>query len=205
MRPELPKSVNSRGFRAWLAPLAIGLAAAVAELAGDRGRLALRYARDGLEGGQLWRLVTGHIVHLGPSHMLMNIAALGVLAWLFVPLLRTRDWLVAGLAAALAIDAGLYRFGPEVQWYVGLSGVLHGFWACACIRALLLRQREALPLALLLVAKLTYELVVGPVPLTGAVAAGPVVTVAHAWGALGGGSAALLLFAIIPRVFRPNG
>ena len=54
----------------------------------------------------------------------------------------------------------------------------------------------------LLALKLGYEGAFGPVPFSGEVAAGPVVTPAHAWGAAGGALAALALLAIRRR--RPS-
>jgi rhomboid family GlyGly-CTERM serine protease len=168
----------------------------LAEAFGDSGRLWLRYQRDGLADGEFWRLVTGHLVHLGPSHMVMNIAALAILALLFVPLLRPLDWLWVCLVSALAIDAGLYWLSPEIVWYVGLSGVLHGCWAGAAIRAWALDTRQAVALTGMILLKLGFEAVYGPLGITGAVAAGPVVSVAHAYGAAGGTLWALTRFAI---------
>lgn len=170
----------------WLAPLAIAVLAAALELGGDPLRLALRYERAALESGELWRLLSGHLVHLGTSHMLMNVAALGVIAFVFAPVLRARDWIIAAFSSALSIDFGLFVFDPDVVWYVGLSGVLHGLWAAGSIRAFALGRPGAGSLALLLLAKLGYESLIGPVPMTGEIAAGPVITQAHAWGALGG-------------------
>jgi rhomboid family GlyGly-CTERM serine protease len=180
-------------------PGQVGALAALAELGGEPLRLLLRYEREGLAGGELWRVVTGHLVHLGPSHMAMNVLALGVLAFVFARLLSHRDWWLGCLAAALAIDAGLFFVSREVEWYVGLSGVLHGVWAIASVRAWLERRPEALAFTLLLAVKLGYEAWFGPVPLTGAVAAGPVVAVAHAYGTVGGVGYALARFAIRPR------
>jgi rhomboid family GlyGly-CTERM serine protease len=193
------KSLPGPHFAGLLPPAAIGLSSALLELGGGPLRTALRYDRDGLEAGEFWRLLTGHLVHLGPSHMVMNVLALAVLAVVLEPMLRPRDWFVVGLAAALAIDAGLYWCHPSVEWYVGLSGVLHGFWSAACVRGLLSRRGEAVPLTLLLLGKLAYERLAGPIPLTGEIAAGPVVTQAHAWGAAGGALAALALLAIRRR------
>lgn len=178
------------------APAAIGLLAAALELGGEPFRLALRYERNAVAAGEFWRLVTGHLVHLGPSHMLMNVFALVVLAVIFGRLLRAIDWIVVGLTAALVIDGGLYWISTDVGWYVGLSGVLHGFWAAACVFAVFERRREAIALTLLILVKLGFEALVGPVALTGEVAGGPVVTVAHAYGAMGGATAALALIAI---------
>lgn len=186
-------------LRRFLAPGAIGALAALVETGAEPLRLVLRYERDGLSAGELWRLVTGHLVHLGPSHMAMNVLALGALAFIFQRLLSDRDWWLGCLAAALAIDAGLYFGSTTVQWYVGLSGVLHGVWAVAAVRAWQERRAEALAFTLLLAIKLGYEAIVGPVPLTGAVAAGPVVAVAHAYGAGGGAAYALASLAVRTR------
>jgi rhomboid family GlyGly-CTERM serine protease len=169
-----------------LAPGAIGALAALLEAGAEPVRLASRYERTALAGGEFWRLLSAHLVHLGPSHMVMNVVALGVLALIFASLLRALDWFGVAVLAALAIDAGLYWLEPAVDWYVGLSGVLHGFWAAACVYAWSLRRAEALPITALMVIKLGFESWVGPVPLTGSIAAGPVVTAAHLYGAIGG-------------------
>jgi rhomboid family GlyGly-CTERM serine protease len=179
-----------------LAPAATGLMSALLELGGEPVRLLLRYDREALQSGEIWRLLSAHLVHLGPSHMFMNVAALAVLAVIFAPMLRGRDWLLAAGCSALAIDAGLFFFHPIIEWYVGLSGVLHGLWAAGCVLGLLQRRREAIPLAVLLVGKLAYEGLLGPLPMTSEIAAGSVVTQAHAWGAAGGALSALIPLAI---------
>lgn len=173
--------------------------AALAELAGDPGRLALRYDREAIAAGEAWRLVTGHLVHLGPSHLAMNVLALAILACVLPALATWRLWLCAGLSSALFIDLGLFAFNHDVAWYVGLSGVLHGIWSAGVILAIHDRRFEALPLAVLLVLKLGYEAQFGPIPLSGEVAAGPVVAEAHAWGAAGGAAFAFTAIAVRRR------
>ena len=135
-------------------------------------------------------------MHLGPSHMAMNVIALAVLVLIVGRLFKPMDWLWVCLISALAIDAGLFWRSTEVAWYVGLSGVLHGCWAAASIRAWVHRRKDAAALSALIVIKLGYEAWLGPVPITGEVAAGPVVAVAHAYGAVGGTVWALASFAI---------
>lgn len=202
MTPRTPGSAGSpRPGRArpYLAPALIGVLSALAETGGEPLRQALRYDRVAIAGGEIWRLVTGHLVHLGPSHMAMNVVALGVLAYVFERLLSDTDWWLGGLSAALAIDAGLFWISTDVRWYVGLSGALHGIWAVAAVRAFQQRRPEALAFLVLLGIKLGYETWLGPVPLTHAIAAGPVVAVAHAYGAAGGLTYAVATFAIGSR------
>jgi rhomboid family GlyGly-CTERM serine protease len=198
-RPESPGRARFAPLRPFLVPAVIAGLAALAELGGEPLRLSLRYARDGLAAGEIWRLVTGHLVHLGPSHMIMNVAALGVLAWVFARLLSGTDWWAGCLAAALTIDAGLYFVSTGVAWYVGLSGVLHGVWALACVRAWQGSRPEAIVFTALIAIKLIYEAWQGPVPLTHAVAAGPVVAVAHLYGAAGGAIYGIAALAIRSR------
>jgi rhomboid family GlyGly-CTERM serine protease len=180
-------------------PAVIAALAGLAELFGDPGRVALRYERSALADGELWRLVTGHLVHLGWSHAVMNVAALGVLTLVLARFLRPLDWLWLILISALTIDAGLNWVSADVVWYVGLSGVLHGIWAGAGVSAWHIDPRQAAVLTALIVAKLAYETLVGAVPLTGTVAAGPVIAVAHAYGAMGGASFGLAALAIRSR------
>ena len=91
---------------------------------------------------------------------------------------------------------------PELDWYVGLSGVLHGCMA-AGLAAWLARARDPLVLlvAVLFAAKLGWEQWQGPLPFTAGTLALPVIVEAHSYGALGGLAAALVLRA---RRGRPS-
>ncbi len=149
----------------------------------------LRYDRNALAGGQWWRWVTGHLVHLDFEHALLNGIGFALLWTLFAGLLRGRDWLAIVLLSMLSIDLGLWFGQPQLLWYVGASGVLHGIMAAGCVQLLRHRDRIALPTALIFAGKLTYEQWQGPLPFeTHAV----VIVQAHLYGALGGLLAALL-------------
>jgi rhomboid family GlyGly-CTERM serine protease len=182
-------------------PAAIAALAGLAEIVGEPARLALRYQRDLVADGELWRLLAGHLVHLGPSHMAMNVVALAIMTWIIGRLFQPMDWLWVSLISAVAIDAGLYWGSAEISWYVGLSGLLHGCWAGASIRAWEKRRKDAALLSALLLTKLGYEAWFGPLSVTGEIAAGPVVAIAHTYGAIGGALWALASLAIrkLPR------
>ena len=166
-------------------PLALLLVCAAAELAGEAGRAALRYERAGVAAGELWRLLSGSIVHLGPRHLALNLAALVVL-WALAPgTLRGRRGALAIVGGALGVGLGLFALAPAVGWYVGVSGVLHGLLALAARDLIRARDALGIPLALLLVGKLAWESAAGPLPFTAAAAGGPVIVVAHLHGTLG--------------------
>lgn len=151
---------------------------------------ALRYQRPGIAAGQWWRLVSAHWVHFDAHHLLLDSAGLVLLWMAYARELRPAHWLVVLAAATFAIDAGLWWGDPDVSWYLGLSGLLHGAWAAGALAQLLRREwRGGLMLALLAI-KLLLEQRAG----ASLVAQGmPVVTLAHAMGALGGGVAVAAL------------
>jgi rhomboid family GlyGly-CTERM serine protease len=154
-------------------------------LGGDEVRDLGRYERDAIEGGEYWRLVTGHLVHLGLGHLWPNLAALAIIGLLFDGVFRNADWLRIGAASAAAIDLGLYVLDPGVLWYVGLSGVLHGYVAAGAVALIVRGEKIGVVLAVGLAAKLVFEQVVGPVPFTAASVGGPVVVAAHLYGVVG--------------------
>jgi rhomboid family GlyGly-CTERM serine protease len=170
--------------RSWAIVAILAVCAGLAA-GGDELRELGRYERHAIESGEYWRLVTGQLVHLGFGHLWPNLAALAIIGALFADVFRNVDWWRLGLVSTAAIDAGLYFLNPDVLWYVGLSGVLHGFVAAGALALLLRREALGAVLAIGLGAKLAFEQIVGPVPFTAAAVGGPVVVAAHLYGAAG--------------------
>lgn len=172
----------------WLLGLPAGLAVLIAA-GGATARLALRYERGAVLGGEYWRLLTGHFTHYSLAHLLLNLAGLVLIARLFRHSYGMAHWLLIGLASLVSIDLAFVFYEPHVQWYVGLSGLLHGLMAAGAL-AWWQQETKALALALsvLLAAKLVWEQMQGPLPLSGDM---PVMVDAHLFGALGGLAAAL--------------
>lgn len=173
-------------------PLAVlACAALAAAAAGQDGAAALRYSRSAVADGEWWRLVTAHLVHLGPGHLLLNLAGLVLVGWLTGREYGATGWWAITVASAATIAAALYLLHPGVAWYVGLSGVLHGLLAGGLVPALRRRDPAAMILAALLAGKLAWEALAGPLPGAEQTAGGPVLVEAHRYGALGGAVAAL--------------
>ncbi len=176
------RSANCDGrYGLALSALLAGLLALAAT--GDAGRLALRYERTALAHYQWWRLLSAHLVHLSAWHALLDCAGLALIWSLFAREFSPRRWLAILLAAALAIDAGLWFLTPAVDWYLGASGVLHGALAAGAVAWY--RRGDAMGAAVivLLVAKLIYEQLHGTSVLAQDL---PLVPQAHLYGALGG-------------------
>jgi rhomboid family GlyGly-CTERM serine protease len=185
--------------RAWLVPGTVVLVALALMLSGDSGREWLRFDRGGITAGEVWRLLTGHFVHLGVSHTLLNLAGL-VLVWFLVG--RTyawRQWLLVMAGSVVAIDVGLWFGSPQLEWYVGLSGLLHGVLAAGVVAGLADRSVEALVLAVLVTGKLAWEQFAGPLPGSEATSGGAVVVDAHLYGVVGGVIAAAALIRVRGR------
>ncbi len=159
------------------------------ELDGPAARQALSYEREGLLQGQWWRLLSAHFVHLDLEHAVLN--GLGViLMWaLFARDYAPLRWLVIYLGSALAVSAGLWFLNPELDWYVGASGALHGVMTAGTMAHLKRGDLDGWILAGFIVLKLGYERFAGALPFAGSP---DTVVDAHLYGAAGGVVLALL-------------
>jgi rhomboid family GlyGly-CTERM serine protease len=128
---------------------------ALLQAAPDTWQNALRYDRQAVAAGEIWRVLSGNFVHLGWRHLGLNLLGLGLGTWLFAPDRPAGQWLVATLVAALAVNLGLFWFTPGVRWCVGLSGVLHGLMIVGFGGWALQGERYAWGLLAVVVAKMT--------------------------------------------------
>jgi rhomboid family GlyGly-CTERM serine protease len=180
---SLAKSLNCDG-RNGISLLASAVILTLLALPAAFMREHFAYAREPLLHGELWRLVTGHLVHLDFSHAVLNVVGL-VLVWaLYRAAWRLGEWGIVVMAGMLAIDAGLWWLQPQVQWYVGASGVLHALIAAGVVAQWNTERGISLVVAVLFGAKLLWEAWHGALPFAGE--SHDVVLSAHRYGALGG-------------------
>ena len=185
--------------RAWLVPGIVLLVALALMSSGESGREWLRFDRGGIAAGEVWRLLTGHFVHLGTSHTLLNLAGL-VLVWILVGTTFTwQQWLYVMAGSVAAIDLGLWFGSPQLEWYVGLSGLLHGMLAAGIVAGLSDRSFEALVLAIVVAVKLGWEQLAGPLPGSEATSGGAVIVDAHLYGVIGGAAVAAAIIRVRGR------
>jgi rhomboid family GlyGly-CTERM serine protease len=177
----------------WLVGLVVA-ALVLLSLGGESWREALRYERVAVLRGEYWRLLSGHLVHGTTQHLLLNVLGLGVIAALFPREFSLRGWLFVAAASVAVIDLGFVLWEPQLEWYVGLSGVLHGVLAAGAIAWWRHESKGfAAVLTVVLVAKLAWEQGRGALPLSGDM---PVIVDAHLYGAIGGALAASALWAL---------
>ncbi|SRR6056297_902531 len=188
----MSSSHRTVGSAAWLVSLLV-LAVAVLFQALDAGG-ALRWER-GLLLAEPWRIVSGHLVHLGWIHLGLNALAAAMLGAAIGRAMPLAGWLWAASISVVAVSGGLALWSPGVQWYVGFSGVLHGLLAAGAIAGLRSTPWVSGVLLLALAGKLSFEwFAAGGSPVS-VLIGGAVVTDAHLYGALGGILAGLAFLA----------
>jgi rhomboid family GlyGly-CTERM serine protease len=187
----------------WLPAVLLALVLAIM-LGGEHAFAWLRYERASVLDGEVWRLLTGHLVHADGSHLLWNVLGLVLVFALFTGEYSAREWLAITLGSTAAIDLGFLALEPQIAWYVGLSGVLHGLMA-AGLAAWLRVRRDPLTVsvAVLFIAKLVWEHLRGPLPFTAETLTVPVVHEAHSYGAIGGLLCAIVMLARRTPANRP--
>ena len=161
-----------------------------------------QYQRDDILSGQLWRLVSGHFVHVTWMHLILNLAGLFVIWALFRDILTQRMWWLLTLGSIVGIDVALLLFHPEIKWYMGLSGVLHGYFAGGAILQIRLSGTRGLLYLILLIIKLLWEYLNGPLPGSGELSGARVITEAHLYGAIGG--SIIMLWLIVTSKNQPE-
>lgn len=145
----------------------------------------LQFDRSAIRQGEWWRLLSGQLIHYGPYHTLMNVTALAVINTALWRPLTLLSWCATLLTSLLLVAAGLWYLSPDLMFYAGFSGALHGLLVAGLLASW--RQTPVINLlALLMVAvKVSYEQThwfnsehaLLPVP---------VASEAHLWGAVAG-------------------
>ena len=183
-----------RRARHWLVPFVITTLAVVIAAFGAAATELLKYDRLAIIDGEYWRLLSGHFAHLGPEHLLLNLAGL-VLVWLLVGRqYTTSQWLIVTAFSLVVISLGFWFLDPNLIWYVGLSGLLHGLLIAGAIHGIKTQPVESIIIVVAVAAKLIYEQFIGPLPGSEATAGGAVITNAHLYGAFGGATVAAFLW-----------
>jgi rhomboid family GlyGly-CTERM serine protease len=111
-----------------LAPLLVVIVSIVMALTEPMSSNLFAYDRNQLNDFQWWRLITGHFLHTNTTHLLLNTAGLALLWALHGHYYKMPRYLIIFLVLCLGTAIGLYFFDQQMQWYVGLSGVLHGLF-----------------------------------------------------------------------------
>jgi rhomboid family GlyGly-CTERM serine protease len=97
------------------------------------GPEVLRYQRDWVETGQVWRILSAHCVHVGWVHWLLNSLGLVIMVTLTAPDWSISRWIATTAGIAVGISILMTLFNPEVRDLAGFSGVLYGLYLLGAI------------------------------------------------------------------------
>lgn len=150
----------------------------------------LQFDRARVNQGEWWRLLSGQLVHYGFYHLAMNVAALLLCGYVLLRDLSLPSYASLLLVTTLGVGLGIHTLSLDLDFYAGLSGVLHGL----IVAGILLGLRET-PVfngvaLLLIIGKLVQEQS-ADFDTSHALLPVPVAVDAHAYGAVAG-----LIFAL---------
>lgn len=144
-------------MRRYLPFLLLALACGVVGAAGPRALGALAYTRHAVLAGEIWRLLTTHLVHAGRVHLLWNLCGLALVALAVARELTPPRWALVAALAGLGCSLGVLLLVPRVVAMAGMSGLLHGLLAAGGVAALRRDRRLGVVLLTALAAKLVAE------------------------------------------------
>lgn len=167
-------------------PLIIIIIAFTFHLFDDQLSSALIFDREAIANGDFWRIFTGHFFHTNLNHLLLNIGACALLWSLHGQFysLKNYAWLVA--LSALGTSAGIYFFSPDIFYYVGLSGVLHGVFVWGAVKDIQAKEKTGYLLFLGVWLKVAHEQIYGASSDVEALISSNVAIDAHLFGAISG-------------------
>lgn len=111
--------------------------------------------------GDVWRLVTAHYVHINGWHLIMNLAAFGLVYAFFAKRMTSLTLLVWLLAMPILLSLFLCTFAESSLSYMGFSGLI--FAGLVMFLILNFPQRPLLMASglLFVVVKLASEMMIG--------------------------------------------
>ena len=178
---ELPGS--GAKIRAFVITAVLGI---VFQFFADFSNLWLIYDRDAVLSGQWWRLLTGNIVHINFAHLWLNLGAFLAILVVFPGKHGISRILFYLISCGIAVTAGIQLFSSDIEWYSGLSGVLHGVFIIKAYDEWSVSKKLGGAMVGALGIKLGYEQLMGGSENVARLIGGPVAVDAHLFGAIGG-------------------
>ena len=160
----------------------------------------LVYQRNLISQGEYWRLFTGHFFHTNGNHLLLNLAALAMLWTLHGHFYTFKSYSLLFLFSSLLCSLGLFFYTPSIIQYVGLSGVLHGFFVWGALMDIKNKDKTGYLLFVGVCLKIAHEQFYGASSDVMNLIEANVAIDAHLWGAVAG----LLFFSLSLFPYLPS-
>jgi rhomboid family GlyGly-CTERM serine protease len=170
----------------FIGPLLVLIFALLAFIFDDQTSDLLIYNRRLIIEGEYWRLITGHFFHSNGNHFLLNAAAVALLWALHGQYYHYKSYLIIFIVSALICSLGMFWFAKNITLYVGLSGVLHGFFVWGALMDIKHNEKTGYLLLIGVIAKIIHEQIYGASADVEQLIGASVATDAHLYGAIGG-------------------
>lgn len=169
-----------------LAPLLLILTCIALYLAEPISSSWLAYERIDIQQGELWRLISGNVLHTNLNHLMLNCAAVVLLWALHGQYFRFMHYCSVLILLCLITTTLLYCLSPQLLNYVGLSGVLHGLFVIGAYYDIKNNLRSGWLLLVGVLGKIIYEQWFGASPEVAALINANVAIDAHLFGGISG-------------------
>lgn len=136
---------------------AIGIVCAVTFFLSDSSTEAFRFDRTAISNGEWWRIVTSHFIHFSYGHLFLNLAALGLAGYVASPCSNLAPQILAWLWLIGFTGLGLWFLAPDLHYFVGLSGVLHGAMLVAIASSPYYSLRVRWVVGVVIISKVLWE------------------------------------------------
>jgi len=156
----------------------------------------LIYNRDLVSQGEYWRLISGHFLHTNGNHFMLNAAAVVLLWALHGQYYNHKNYLMIFLTSTMVCGLGIHYYSLDISLYVGLSGVLHGFFVWGALMDIKHQEKTGYLLLIGVVLKIAHEQFYGASADVESFIESSVATDAHMFGAIGGLLAFLICYII---------
>ncbi|WP_206486343.1 rhombosortase [Thalassotalea sp. G2M2-11] len=171
---------------AYAGPLILLVLALGCHVFNDQFSQLFIYQRNTIEQFQLWRLLTGHLFHTNNVHLLLNGAAIILLWSIHGQYYSLTQYLTLLLFSALMISGAIFIFDPQMEEYVGLSGVLHSLFIWGALQDIKAKEKTGYLLLAGVLLKVAHEQYFGASKEVAALINANVAIDAHLWGVIAG-------------------
>ncbi|UUO22477.1 rhombosortase [Colwellia sp. M166] len=169
-----------------LGPLFILVIAFIAFILDAQISDTLIYNRSLVDAGEVWRLITGHFFHSNANHFMLNAAAVVLLWALHGQYYHYKNYAIIFITSAVICSLGIHWMSLDIALYVGLSGVLHGFFVWGALMDIKHKEKTGYLLFIGVVLKIAHEQIHGASADVELLIGASVATDAHLYGAIGG-------------------
>lgn len=160
----------------------------------------LAYDRNMLEHLQLWRLISGNLLHTNGYHLILNGSAVALLWALHGQYYNCKFYLLSMLYLCIVTTTFIFVFSPHLISYVGLSGALHGLFILGAYFDIRHGLKSGWLLLIGVMAKIGHEQWFGPSAEIVSLINAKVAIDAHLYGAIAG----IILIVVLNLKSPPN-